>query len=115
MSGAVSNQERRASVRYPCDPESFSEENSCRPITAPQKEAWPAAIRDLSTGGVGIFVKRRFELGTLLTIDLEDAARTTSRSLLVKVVRIASEQADGWLLGCAFVHKMSEADLLDLM
>jgi hypothetical protein len=117
MSGAVTpnkGAERRASVRYSCDPESFSD-NSCRPITAPKKEAWPALIRDLSTSGIGIVINRRFEPGTLLTVDLEDAERTTQRSLLVRVVRISQENPASWVHGCTFTYKMSEAELLDLM
>jgi len=107
--------ERRAAVRYPCTTESFSSDNSCRPITAPQKEAWTAIVRDLAIGGVGIVVPRRFELGTLLTVDLEDAARTTKRTLVVRVVHITQETPNSWLLGCAFTSQMTEADLLTLM
>jgi hypothetical protein len=117
MSGVVSasKAERRASVRYQCDPDSFSMDNSCRPITAPRRESWPASVRDLSTSGIGIIVNRRFEPGTLLTVDLEDVDRTAHRSLLVRVMRTAQEAPNGWVHGCAFTHPMSEAELLDLM
>jgi hypothetical protein len=107
--------ERRASVRYPSDPESFSLDNSCRPITAPQREAWSATVRDLSTGGMGIVINRRFEPGTLLIVELEDAEHTSSRSLLVRVVRAAQEARDCWFHGCAFTTKMTESELLGLM
>jgi hypothetical protein len=117
MSGAFPNNpaDRRASVRYPCDPDSFSTDNSCRPITAPKKEAWSASVRDLSTDGIGLVVSRRFELGTLLTVDLEDADHTAHSNLLVRVVRIFQQDKDAWLLGCSFIHKLSESDLLSLM
>ncbi|MBL8794739.1 MAG: PilZ domain-containing protein [Planctomycetia bacterium] len=107
--------ERRGSVRYPCSAESFSTDNSCRPITATKREAWTAIIRDLSTGGMGIIVPRRFEPGTLLTIDLEDAARTSHNSFVVRVMHITQETENSWLLGCAFTSKLSEAELLSLM
>jgi hypothetical protein len=110
-----SGNERRASVRYTCDPESFSPENSCRPITAPSREAWSAIVRDLSTSGIGIIVNRRFEPGTLLKVDLEDAEHTTSTTLLVRVARISQEDPTSWLLGCTFTTKMTESDLLSLM
>ena len=118
MTGAVSpmpTQERRASIRYACDPESFSSDNSCRPIATSQKDSWSASVRNLSTGGVGLLVNRRFELGTLLTVDLEDAERTSHSSLLVRVVHIAPEANNCWLLGCAFTHKLTESELLSLM
>jgi hypothetical protein len=118
MPGAASSNkgaDRRASVRYPCDPDSFSADNSCRPVTAPKKESWSAVVRDVSTGGIGIVINRRFEPGTLLTVDLEDAERTARRSLLVRVMRITQENSSAWMHGCAFTHKMSESELLDLM
>jgi len=107
--------ERRGSVRYPCSTESFSTDNSCRPITATKREAWTAIIRDLSTGGMGIIVPRRFEPGTLLTVDLEDAARTSHNSFVVRVMHITQETDNSWLLGCAFTAKLSESELLGLM
>ncbi|MBY0523266.1 MAG: PilZ domain-containing protein [Gemmataceae bacterium] len=114
--GPASGAERRASVRYPCDPESFSADNTCRPLTARRKdESWTATVRDLSTGGVGIVVNRRFEPGTLLSIELQDADRLSARTLLVRVVRLTKEGKEHWLLGCAFTTKLSEAELLALM
>ena len=111
-----SGAERRASVRYPCDPESFGVDNSCRPITVARKsESWAAVVRDVSTGGVGIVINRRFEPGALLSVDLQDAEKTSNRTLLVRVVRLTKEGKDTWLHGCAFTHKLSEAELLSLM
>jgi hypothetical protein len=106
--------ERRGSIRYPCDPESFGPDNSCRPITALKDDAWGATLRDVSTGGVGLVVKRRFEPGTLLSLDLQDAEQTASRTVLVRVVRLTRE-GDDWVLGCAFIHKLTEAELLALL
>jgi hypothetical protein len=107
--------ERRASVRYQCTPENFSADNSCRPITARKSEAWSAMVRDLSTGGVGILVNRRFEPGTLLSVELQDVEQTVARVLLVRVVRITRQDQETYLLGCAFTTKLSDADLLALM
>jgi hypothetical protein len=115
VSDKSSGRERRASVRYSCSEDSFSSTNPCRPITSPQKENWSAAVRDLSTGGIGLVVNRRFEMGTLLTVDLHDATQTSTRSLLVRVVRVNQETNNHWVLGCAFTSKMSESELLGLM
>jgi len=110
-----SGADRRASVRYSCSEESFGPENSCRPITAMKKESWSAVVRDVSTGGVGILVNRRFEPGTLLSVELQDAEKTAARTLLVRVVRLTQQDKDHWLLGCAFTSKLSESELLTLM
>lgn len=107
--------ERRASVRYPCSADSFSADNSCRPITARRGEAWAATVRDLSTGGVGIVVNRRFEPGTLLSVELQDAEQTVNRILLVRVVRVSADENGRWLLGCAFTSKLTDGELLALM
>jgi hypothetical protein len=114
-SAKPSGAERRASVRYPCSEENFSSDNSCRPITARKNEAWAATVRDLSTGGVGIVVNRRFEPGTLLSVELQDSEQTVNRNLLVRVVRVLEQGEGRWLLGCAFTNKLSDADLLTLM
>ncbi len=110
-----SGAEKRAAVRYPCDTDSFSQDNSCRPISAHRNDTWSATVRDLSTGGVGIVVNRRFEPGTLLSVELQDAEQTTNRILLVRVVRVLREEGDKWLLGCAFTTKLTDAELLALM
>ncbi len=107
--------ERRAAVRYPCSPENFSPDNSCRPITARKNEAWTATVHDVSTSGVGIVVNRRFEPGTLLSVELQDVEQTVNRNLLVRVVRLTRGEGDSWLLGCAFTSKLSESELLALM
>jgi hypothetical protein len=107
--------DRRAAVRYPCSPESSSGDDPCQPISTRRSEVWSAAVRDLSTGGVGIVVNRRFEPGTLLSVELQDAAQTLSRILLVRVVRALRESNDRWLLGCAFTSKLTEGELLALI
>jgi hypothetical protein len=110
-----SGADKRASVRYTCDTDGFSTDNNCRPITGHRNDTWSAMVRDLSTGGVGIVVNRRFEPGTLLSVELQDAEQTTNRILLVRVVRATREPDDRWLLGCAFTTKLTDADLLALM
>jgi hypothetical protein len=107
--------DRRASVRYPCSEDGFGLDNSCRPIGTECKEAWAASIRDLSTGGIGLVVNRRFEPGALLVVELQDTEQTTTRTLLVRVVRAMKEDKTAWLLGCEFIYKMTEAELLALM
>jgi hypothetical protein len=107
--------DRRASVRYPCSEDGFGLDNSCRPIGTERKEAWAASVRDMSTGGVGLCVNRRFEPGTLLVVELQDFDQTASRTLLVRVARVQKEDRDAWILGCEFIHKMTEAELLALM
>lgn len=106
--------DRRAAVRYPCSEDGFGLDNSCRPIGTERTEAWAACVRDLSTGGMGLILNRRFEPGTLLVVDLQDAEQAAHRTLLVRVARVHKE-GQIWLLGCEFIHKMTEQELLALM
>src|SRR5581483_8607426 len=50
--------ERRAWVRYPC-----AGDTSCLPIVAAPDSQWPGQVVDLSAGGVGVLLPRRFETG----------------------------------------------------
>jgi hypothetical protein len=49
-----------------------------------------------------------------LVVELKDLDQTISRTMLVRVVRALKEDR-AWLLGCEFIHKMTEAELLALM
>jgi hypothetical protein len=110
-----SGPERRVAVRYPVSPDGFSTENTCRPISSQPDETWTAVVRDMSTGGLGLVVNRRFEPGTLLIVDVHDVEQTTNRSLLVRVVHAVRDLDNAWFLGCSFPSAMSEAELLSLM
>ena len=74
-----SGADRRAAIRYSSSEEYLSLENSCRPLTAPRNETWQAWVRDFSTGGIGLAVTRRFEPGTLLTVELQDMSQQQTR------------------------------------
>ena len=67
--------------------------------------------QDLSAGGISFILHRRFDPGTLLTIELERPKRCTWSQLLARVLH-ATPQPDGhWRLGCALVHALSEEEL----
>ncbi len=67
--------------------------------------------QDLSAGGISFILHRRFDPGTLLTIELERPKRCTWGQLPARVLH-ASPRPDGhWQLGCALVHALSEEEL----
>jgi serine/threonine protein kinase len=67
------------------------------------QESWPGVVRDVSAGGLGVVLARRFESGTVLTVELDGGLRKEARRLLVKVVRVKDEGLGHWRLGCQFV------------
>jgi hypothetical protein len=71
---------------------------------------WPATIRDLSVGGVRLSVRRRFEPGTGLGIELI-GSDGEPQTVLVKVVHAHMQEDGNWGLGCKFISELSEDEL----
>jgi serine/threonine protein kinase len=79
------------------------------------EEFWPLVIRDLSVGGVGVLLARRFELGTELSIEFAAGPDAPPRRLTAKVVRIVNEKNGHWIHGCAFEQPLGEDELATLL
>lgn len=105
-SSAVSADNRRAYVRFPCELDgSFS------PLTGGRGAEWMGKIRDISQGGIGIVLGRRFELGTLLSVEIRDASGLSSGNLLARVVHVTPHTSGGWVIGCCFTNEIGEDDV----
>jgi hypothetical protein len=102
--------ERRAWVRYPCELDS-----SCQPLAGSRGSQWPGKIRNLSRGGVAVTLSRRFEIGTILAIDVQGQAESVIGTVLARVARVALQEDGSWLLGCALTKTLSEEDLKALL
>src|SRR5438067_10374638 len=85
--------ERRAFVRHFCD-------------IGALVDSWPAQIENISRGGVKVVIGRRFEVGTILKLEVSAAGTESSFVFLAQVVR-ASPEPSGWGLGCAFLQEIS--------
>jgi hypothetical protein len=97
------------SVRYPS-----TRETSIQPATVRDGSGWRAQVRDVSQGGIGLVVNRRFEPGTLLVIELDTPGPDDGRTFLARVVRVVHATArpeSDWLLGCAFAAELEDEDL----
>ena len=98
---------RRAAVRYSLrvgscvtvDPDLHGRSES--------QERWPLVVRDVSTGGIGVLLARRFEPGTDLQIDLPLNSGSASKMISARVVRVQSERAGHWIHGCAFASPLN--------
>src|SRR6266478_2669441 len=101
-------EERRACVRYLCQLD-----GSCQPVGQPTTgESWLGKLRDISATGVKLMVNRRFELGTLLVLDLPHAGWEASRMLLCRVVRVSKEPlGSDWEVGCTLAHELSHDEV----
>jgi hypothetical protein len=92
-------------------------ETACQPIAARGDNAvsWPGEIHDVSVAGLGLVLGRRFERGAGLAIDIPETATAPADTLLAKVVHVTTLPDKRWLLGCAFVSKLSEDEVWRLV
>jgi serine/threonine protein kinase len=96
--------ERRQSVRRPCrQPTACTIDTDVFPGGTAGNETWPATVYDLSAQGVGLILARRFEPGTVFTIELEGGIRKQPRALTARVVRVQPDSFGHWFHGCTFV------------
>ena len=94
--------ERRASIRLQCDAKGH-----CQSVSLQRESAWEARVRDISCNGIGLLLSRRFERGTLLTIELAETTTGQTRLLLARVVHATAQPEGNWLLGCALTTSLT--------
>jgi PilZ domain len=86
----------------------------CRSVAAVKDDPWPARVRDLSSGSIGLILTRRFEPGTLLVIELEKKTANLSTTLVGRVVHATAEK-NAWAIGCTLANKIADDDLQALL
>ena len=67
-------------------------------------------VIDLSTGGACLRTSRRFEVKTLLQLDLVDSRDQSVYHYPIQIRWVKRQDSD-WVLGCAFVNSIEEGDL----
>jgi hypothetical protein len=104
--------EKRAFVRHPLGVGTCAKvDTAVYGGTGETDELWPLVVRDVSAGGIGVLLARRFEMGTELTIELTAGNDSAPRMLAARVVRIEPEKNGHWVHGCAFRHPLSQDEL----
>ena len=100
----VSAQERRTFPRH-----RYPRKAICQPQGETKDDVWlMGSCQDISLSGLGFRLHRRFDPGTVLTVDLERPTRNSWASFPACVMR-CTLQADGdWMLGCAFDPALRE-------
>jgi hypothetical protein len=103
--------DRRDAERTPCSVAIY-----CRSITVPQStDYWPATLLNVSAGGLGLAIERRFEKGTLLVVKLPESAEHARPLLLARVVRAAHQPEGHWVLGCTLSARLSPEEIQNLL
>ena len=101
-----SSVERRAWVRSACDLEA-----ACHAPSLGLETLWPARVENLSPGGAGLVLSRRFEPEALLEVELPLAHGGFRRSLHAEVVHVAEHPRGGWLHGIVFADPLAAEEL----
>jgi hypothetical protein len=102
----LSGKERRSVERFSCCLEAVC-----------QKEATAkgvhARVIDISSGGIGLILKERFQEGDQIIVRLQTTAVT--KPLPVKVVHVSEVASEFYLLGGAFMAPFSATELQKLV
>ena len=98
MESSNSNHQRVARIRYPSDLV-----GSCRAIYLDGELYWPAQVRAISFGGALLLLDRRFDTGTVLSLELDNPTETFA----IKV-SWAVTKGEKWLVACRRLDGTSE-------
>jgi hypothetical protein len=105
--------ERRAWVRYGTDLEAL-----CRGPGRRKAVGWPARVRDISAGGVGLLLRHRFRPGSYLAVELHSPSGGCLRVLGVRVVHTTPTSVDGepcWVTGCLLTDQLTDDEVQALL
>jgi hypothetical protein len=98
--------ERRVWLRYSCELQT-----TVRPADAQPGTRLSAQVRDISRGGISLQTNHRFEIGSLLSVELPCAAEKWKTVVLAYIVRGAAQAEGHWEYGCTFASELNEDDL----
>ncbi|HVS37804.1 MAG TPA: serine/threonine-protein kinase [Gemmataceae bacterium] len=105
---ASAGDDRRRAIRYPTTLTAI-----CRPLQA-GRNCWPATIEDVSETGVRLRLERRFEPGSVLTVELP-SQEPILRTLYTTVVWVREAAGRKWCVGCMFKRALLKAELETLL
>jgi hypothetical protein len=89
----------------------------CQPASAftSKESRWSATIRNISLGGASVNLRRRFEPGTGLAIELPGSRGGEPYTVLARVVHVRAQSDGTWALGCKFVSELGEDEVQRLL
>jgi hypothetical protein len=102
--------DRRKHERYPCELEA-----ACGPAAGGEEAVWEGRAVEISSGGIRVVAKRRFEAGSILRIRIVRHSGATTTTLLARVVHVSPHADGGWFMGCRLASEIREEDLRTLL
>ena len=107
--------DRRTAVRYAIRLGSCAVVDTSIHPGEPAEDRWPLVVQDVSAGGIGILLARRFEPGAVLSIDLAFVSGEAPQRLPVRVVRLEPAHGGHWVHGCVFDQPLTPQQLYALL
>ena len=108
--------ERRAARRYECAlPTSCFINLSVHEEATGCESSWDARVYSLSVNGIGFYLPRRFEPGSVLNLVLTSRSGKVTASRHMRVVRVTAADGAGWLLAGSFTDNLSKEELRNLL
>jgi hypothetical protein len=105
-SSEISEDERRVWLRY-----AASLNVRCGEVSDDQDSGVLAVICNISRGGIQLISPRRFEPGTLISVELPAARREDGLAVLACVVRARPHGDSEWTMGCRFSSELDAQQL----
>jgi hypothetical protein len=102
--------ERRKATRYPCWLNSY-----CWPIGRPLIERCQSFALDVSTTGMKLVLRRPFDPGTVLLLELEGSGVRRKRRLVGRVVHVLESAPGVWEVGCVLHPAVDQNVVQDLL
>ena len=97
---------RRATPRYPCPRDLL-----IRFVVRPSFANIRAYVRDISLGGIGLFLDRPLEPGAVVALQMSDNAELAAPMFRARVAQVTPLPGDGWIIGCEFFDRLRENEL----
>jgi hypothetical protein len=102
--------DQRTWARFPCRATA-----TYRVPLKPEQPDTPVEVVNVSPTGIGLLAGLEVEMGTLLSLDLNDAEGQPAGTMLACVVHVTPGDGGRWALGCNFIRELSELELNALL
>jgi serine/threonine protein kinase len=110
------DEDRRRAVRYACTLATVCEVvTTIHSVRDDGIDHWQGEIVNLSVGGIGLVLDRRFEPGTIAAMTLENPRRAVKHDVEIKVVRVISDGNRRWFIGATFASPLNRDELRNLL
>lgn len=102
--------DERSFVRFPCPTQA-----TYQFVNLPDRQPGTAKVVNLSPKGIALTVGEVIDVGTLLSLELQSVSGPAKVTRLASVTRVIPHTAQEWSLGCNFISRLTDQDMLSLL